>query len=322
MKDLISIIVPIYNIQNYIQKCIDSILIQTYKNLEIILVNDGSTDHSLKIITDYIQKDNRIILVDKNNGGLSSARNAGIKKSQGSYIVFVDGDDYLHEDYIKNLYDAIIKTHADMSVCGAEIVDTQGEKTNILATGNKYVEFIPFQKEIIAPHEVERRYYIDNNSFFYVVAWNKMYKREIFNDLCYDENKIYEDEFLFQKLLRKCNTISFIPDKLYYYVQRNSGITSKKNVRFQFQLITEIFERRMACYEKEQESELKKLCCIKYLRQSITSYYYLDNKGKREIKAKYKMIIRIYNIPFEYKVIYYFIGILSSMKKYYIGLRK
>ena len=116
MEDLISIIIPVYKVEKYIYKCIDSVLNQTYKNLEIILVDDGSPDKCPEICEEYAKKDNRIKIIHKKNGGLSDARNAGLKVATGKYIGFVDSDDYIEKDMYQVLYNNIIKTNSDISI--------------------------------------------------------------------------------------------------------------------------------------------------------------------------------------------------------------
>ena len=127
MENLISVIVPVYNIEAYLRKCIDSILAQTYTNLEIILVDDGSTDNSGEICNEYAAKDARIRVIHKGNGGLSSARNTGIDIATGKYIGFVDSDDYLAPDMYEKLLGAIVNNHADISVCNVHHVDENEE---------------------------------------------------------------------------------------------------------------------------------------------------------------------------------------------------
>lgn len=133
--DLISIIVPVYNVEKYLEHCLNSIINQTYKNLEIILVNDGSTDNSLEICESFKQKDSRIKIITKGNGGLSSARNEGLKIAKGNYISFVDSDDWIDADFIKALYNNLISTDSDMSTCEfiretepSQFVETKKEK--------------------------------------------------------------------------------------------------------------------------------------------------------------------------------------------------
>ena len=118
MNELISVIVPIYNVEKYLERCLDSIIKQTYKNLDIILVDDGSIDNSTKICDEYVKKDSRIKVIHKENGGLSDARNVGIDNSDGKYICFIDSDDYIELDMIENLYDGIVKNNANICCCG------------------------------------------------------------------------------------------------------------------------------------------------------------------------------------------------------------
>ena len=116
MTEKITVIVPVYNVENYLNKCLDSILKQTYQNLEIIVVNDGSTDNSGTICQEYAQKDNRIVYIEKDNGGLSDARNAGLDRMTGSYVTFVDSDDWIEQDYVEVLYNKLTEYQADIAV--------------------------------------------------------------------------------------------------------------------------------------------------------------------------------------------------------------
>lgn len=316
----ISVIIPVYNVEKYIDKCVKSVLNQSYKEIEIVLVNDGSTDSCLDLCEQYSKKDSRIIVVNKANGGLSSARNAGIDVATGEYIVFIDADDFVCSDYIEKLYNAIKLTKSDMAVCGIEIVDEQGNKTNRLSTGNIYNESIPFTNECMTPYEMEKRYYTDKNGFMYVVAWNKIYSKYIFKKLRYDVGKIFEDEYIFPQLIRKCKKIVFIPDKLYFYVQRNSGITSRSKQNDKLQYITEIYERRENIYREEANRELLSMVCEKFLRQSISYYIYLDKKGRYQAKKNYSVVLKKCKMPLKYYFLYPFMGVVSKIK--YLKERK
>lgn len=308
----VSVIVPIYNIEKYIDKCISSIINQTFRDIEIILVNDGSTDNSYNICESYKMRDDRIVLVNKENGGLSSARNRGIEKATGKYIAFIDGDDYVHPRFIEKLFNAI--NDADIAVCGIEIIDERGNKTNYLATGDKYEEYIPFKNEILSPNVVERKYYIEKNGFIFVVAWNKLYKKEIFDKIRYDEGKNFEDELIFSSLLRQCKVIQFLPDKLYYYVQRKNGITGKSKYDEKYMYLNEILERRIKLYKEHDEKKLLRLAYIKHLRQTITYYAKLERRTKIIAKRSYRKILSEKNVPWFYYLFYFGIGLLSRMK--------
>jgi len=130
MNELISIIVPIYNVEIYLEKCLNSIINQTYKNIEILLINDGSSDNSLRICKKYQKKDKRIVLINKKNGGLSSARNAGIDKASGNYLLFIDSDDYIEIDMIEKLYNNIKSNNADISICNFFITKKNKDRKN------------------------------------------------------------------------------------------------------------------------------------------------------------------------------------------------
>ena len=117
-KELISVIVPVFNVEKYLERCVETIVNQTYKNLEIILVNDGSTDNSGELCDELAKKDNRIKVVHKENGGLSDARNTGERESTGEYIIFIDSDDYIHHEMLNTLYTQIVEKNADVSICG------------------------------------------------------------------------------------------------------------------------------------------------------------------------------------------------------------
>ena len=217
MKPLISVIVPIYNIESYIEKCIKSIICQTYDNLEILLIDDGSTDSSAEICKKYALQDNRITYVYKYNGGLSDARNQGIELANGEYLSFIDGDDYIHSEMIEKLYVGARYNDADISMCGFIKVDEHGN-----SMGDNCIE-----KTILT--NVEALNYVigteTNDKYINcTVAWNKLYRKELFTGIRYPFRRIHEDEFVTYKLLAKSNKVVVIGESLYYYVQRNGSI--------------------------------------------------------------------------------------------------
>jgi len=187
---LISIIIPIYKVEDYIRCCIDSILSQTYKNLEIILVDDGSPDNCGSVCEEYSLKDKRIKVIYKKNGGLSSARNAGLDIASGEYIGFVDSDDWIENDMYESLYNAIIFHKADISVCGRYI-----------ASGNKITTISDSEKaEVFTRCEALSELVLDEYSGMKNFAWDKLYKKELFDNVRYPEGKCYEDIFTTYKL--------------------------------------------------------------------------------------------------------------------------
>lgn len=219
--DLISVIVPVYNVEKYLNRCIHSILKQTYKNFELILVNDGSTDNCGKICDEFSEIDHRIRVIHKENRGLSSARNAGINAADGKYIVFVDSDDYVHEKMLEDLYESIIESDSDVALCNFIYVNEFGEELE-----DRNVKS-PINNEILTSYDALNRLSAINDCY-YVVAWNKLYKRDLFEDMEFPDGKCHEDEFIVHEIFDKCKTVSCIKTPLYYYVQRCDSIMRQK----------------------------------------------------------------------------------------------
>lgn len=218
MNALVSIVVPIYNVKKYLEKCIDSLRRQSYKNIEILLIDDGSTDGSSKIVDKYARLDSRVIAIHKPNGGLSDARNVGIDNHKGKYIFFIDSDDYIHQDTIQILMDVAIKTNADIVECGVKYVDDDSQlkwETNSVAFDLKPYNHDEAVKRILSYE-------------FKIMAWNKLYKSELFSDIRFPVGKIHEDEFTTPYLVDKCKIYVTINNELYAYVQRNNSIMNNK----------------------------------------------------------------------------------------------
>ncbi len=220
-ETLVSVIVPIYNVENYLCKCVDSIIEQTYRNLEIILVDDGSPDNCGEMCEKYKSKDKRIKVIHKENGGLSDARNAGIQEATGDFFVFIDSDDYIHENMIEELLKAVTSTGADIAVCDYKNVE-EGDEIN---TKSKLI-LNPYQ--IICTEAERLEYFYGDKYTEFTVAWNKIYPASYFDKIAYPKGKIHEDEFTTYKLLDKAQKIAYIDAPLYYYVNRKSSIMGEK----------------------------------------------------------------------------------------------
>lgn len=220
---LITVVVPIYNVELYLKRCINSILKQSYSNLEIIMVDDGSEDNSGLICDEYEKKDERIQVIHKGNGGLSDARNAGINIAKGAFITFIDSDDFVSLDYIDSLYELILKYNTDISGCyhkkfanDREIPKRIERKEAIILSGVEAVIDLCYQKHI-------------TNS-----AWGKLYRMSLFEKNRYPVGKLYEDLGTTYKLFLLCDKVAFSMEEKYYYFQRNNSIMhydfSKKNM--------------------------------------------------------------------------------------------
>lgn len=217
-KPLISIIVPIFKVEEYINRCVDSMLNQTYTNLEIILVDDGSPDNCGSICEKYKEKDSRVATIHKENGGLSDARNVAIDIAKGEYITFIDGDDWVSNYYVENLYNAINKDNAEMAIsCFEEVFDARGASIPSNQLKNyELLNSVECLKRLLYQQGIE------------TCAWGKLYKKELFNELRYPVGKLYEDTFVTYKAIEKCLKIAYIKNVDYYYFQRATSIQNKK----------------------------------------------------------------------------------------------
>lgn len=219
MESLISIIVPVYNVEAYLSKCLDSILAQTYSNLEIILVDDGATDSSSRICDEYAEKDCRIKVLHKENGGVSSARNAGLKICAGEYLMFVDADDYISEDAVQVLYERMRSDGSDMIV---------GKHTDVYEDGTTNGAFCSWMKDaVLSNKEVFAK--LGERNYIAVVSWGKMYRRTIFDGILYPALTCGEDLWNYPLIVDNCKTISVVDQTLYFYFQRSNSILHEKS---------------------------------------------------------------------------------------------
>lgn len=219
---LIQVIVPIYNVKDYIKPCLDSILRQTYSNLEIILVNDGSTDEVEQILDEYASKDSRIKVINQENLGLQAARNKGLDNCTGEYISFIDSDDAISDDFYTVMHRMINQTNSDISMCGFKFLYTnENDPDDISSLGD--AEQLKFKDRIVdnGDEYLESAVY---NNFGYVMVMPKLYKRDVWKDLRFPLGKYHEDEWVIAEVLHNHRIVE-ISDKLYYYRQRKGQIT-------------------------------------------------------------------------------------------------
>ncbi len=210
---MITIIVPVYKVEEYLERCVDSILNQTYKDFELLLVDDGSPDNCPKLCEKYAEQDNRVFVIHQKNGGLSAARNTGLnwfyEQNKSDYITFIDSDDWIHPDYLKILTDGI-KNDVNISVCNYTRVTEKIPHEN----------FNNINYELTTPED-----FLVNHSWQYNYAWGKLYHKSVFYDVRYPVGKNFEDTFTTYKLLHKCEKIAYTDIPLYYYFRNESGIS-------------------------------------------------------------------------------------------------
>ncbi|WP_133966030.1 glycosyltransferase family 2 protein [Eubacterium limosum] len=221
---LISIVIPVYNAAPYLVRCLDSVVEQTIENIEIIIVNDGSTDNSLEICEMYKEKDKRVVLINKQNGGLSDARNVGINMAKGQYIGFVDSDDWIRKNMFERLYAPFLEnSNVDIAVCGyalVELVDKRVYKRKQICTINKEETYDSNIYKIV--------YSKDSDRALEVPVWNKLYRKKLFDNLKFEIGKINEDNLISLELYSKVKKIIHIPGYYYYYRFNDLGICRTK----------------------------------------------------------------------------------------------
>lgn len=220
MEPLISVIVPVYGVEAYLPKCVDSIIGQTYRNLEIILVDDGSPDNCGRICDDYAAKDPRIRVIHQKNGGLSAARNAGIAAAEGEYISLIDSDDYISPHMYARMYAAIRENGAELCICGMRWVN---------GDGSLYAGMEPCRvRDEVLTKEAAFRKLRGKNGAYYVTAVNKLYHKSLFDTVAFPVGRIHEDEFTVHLFMAQCERIACVGQALYFYVQRSGSITNSR----------------------------------------------------------------------------------------------
>ena len=210
---LISIIVPIYHVEQYLNRCVESIVNQTYSNLEIILVDDGSPDNCPKMCDDWAKRDSRIKVIHKGNGGLSDARNAGMKIAKGDVISFIDSDDWIDPNFFEVMLNVMQDDESDIVSCGVKWVDEDGE---LLRTASVEAH------EMFNTHDSMQELLHDGKLKQHV--WNKLYRRNVIENIPFEKGKYHEDVFWSYQVIGQAKKISVIPDSFYNYVQRTDSI--------------------------------------------------------------------------------------------------
>lgn len=311
-EELISVVVPIYNVEKFLPTCIESVVRQSYRNLELILVDDGSPDSCPSICEKYKQMDSRIKVIHKKNGGLSDARNEGLKIAKGKWVTFIDSDDYVGTDFLKELYKAAVLNKADISICDySTVVDNNGlekRSSSVLELSN-----IECLESIYHPkiHGME------------FVAWGKLYSARLFkkNNIEYPVGKIHEDIFTTYKLIYAASKIAFSNYIGYFYrIRKDSIMTS----RFNLKRLAILDAREEACdfFLKKGEWKVFQLAVNAYFREFIVLYSELSkcksdfdlNKEKNRIIQRYNDAIKKYmantNMDSKHKVFYRMFAII------------
>lgn len=276
----ISIIVPIYNVENYLPSCIDSILKQTYENLEIILVDDGSPDNCPTICDKYEKSDDRIRVIHQKNKGLSGARNTGIENAQGEYLIFVDSDDTVEPTMVEDLYTYAEEHDCKIVACGRYYVFEDGERICKIADNeNKTYSFADAMQEM------------NTFTLFDMSAWAKIYRKELFQEIRFPEGKLSEDYYIMYKLFDLAQSVGYVAKPLYNYLQRQSSISRNKKINHDFAYAA----KEQMDFLDQKYPELKVLGHTAYASANLTVYdFYIKNgvKCPKEKLQEFKKAVK------------------------------
>lgn len=279
MRKKISVIVPVYNIEGYIERCLKSIQKQTYPRFEVIIIDDGSTDNSLLLCQKFAKKYRNFRVISQKNQGLSAARNTGIKQATGDFLAFVDGDDEILPNFLADLMTAAETTGAEIAICGffevypknTRIVKTKSRQSMTVKTGREAVkDLLIFQKNIE------------------IVTWNKLYKKELFHKVQFPVGKVCEDNLTTYKLLARAKKVVYLDLTLYRYFRRNNSITKQTNQLVFCERREEAAEAAVRFFQNSGEAETE---AAKY--SLLLAYFkYLDFALSGRIEKKYFKIYR------------------------------
>ena len=235
--ELISIIVPIYNVENYLRMCLDSIEHQTYSNIEVLLINDGSPDSSGEICQEYVARDSRFRYFEKENGGASDARNYGIERSNGKYLTFVDSDDWLSLTYVEDLYQAAIRNDSD-TVISHYTIYNESDRNYYVHIWDDYYEKNYTSEELIM--ELPK---LELNGYIYITSWGILFKKELFNNVKFPKGKVIEDSWTNYKLFFKSKKITYIHKEIYSHREGILSVGSSVNEKLLIDVLECLLER-------------------------------------------------------------------------------
>lgn len=287
--ELVSVIVPAYNVATLVEKCLYSLCVQTYRNIEIIVVDDGSTDNTGQICRDYAKKDSRIVVVTQENGGLSVARNKGMQVAHGNYYMFVDSDDYINHNMVSILYNNLQEYQADISMCDFLKIYEGEEDSTALISQDISLDQIGFYE---SKQVMELLWTLGQQT---VIAWNKLYKKSIFENLYFPVGLLHEDEYIIHHLLDRCQRLVYDNRQLYYYLQRKEGsltsVIGWKNIRCS----TLAFVDRIYFFEKKQDKHHLYKSLERLTKYIVRKYKLLDDVGqKKELLDLFRQYIYYY----------------------------
>ena len=290
MMPLISVIVPMYKVEPYLAKCIHGITTQTYENLEIILVDDGSPDRSGELAEEFAREDDRIRVIHKANGGAATARNAGLDVSTGDYMIFIDADDSMDEDYIMTLYEALERHDASIAICDYQAVDEKGAYFEMN-------EPIDFNREmVLTGDEVIHREL--QGRWEYVAPWGKIFPAELWKNLRFPETNAHEDEYVFPRVFDGVARVAMLPQRKYYYLQHSDSLMGGGYNSTTIGVYITLLTDRIHFYQEKGREDMLALVIQSYLAWIVDAFRFHGDVMtaeqavflKQEIK-KYKRFV-------------------------------
>lgn len=277
----ISVIIPVYNCEGYLERCLNSVINQTYKNLEIIIINDGSTDSSGDICKKYAESDSRIIYRHTENHGLSAARNLGLKNASGDFIGFVDSDDYIELNMYERLMNALTENSAQIAQGAIEAFDENGKILWGLGNNDSFnIE----GGAAICRKSLDRKEYMK-----YCYCVTKIYAKELFDGIEFPVGRNCEDAAILHKIYYRCKKMAVIPDIVYHYFIRMGSILHSDNSSF-YEYSVPVWNERMSFFSERGERELY-LMTLSIYEEKLRAYYVSVKNGKCRDKVKQKTIL-------------------------------
>ena len=290
--ELVSIIVPIYKVELYMDECVESIVNQTYKKIEIILVDDGSPDSCPKKCDEWAKRDSRIRVIHKKNGGLSDARNIGIEEAKADFIAFVDSDDVINCEMIEKLYCNMIKENADLSVCNLKCFVDGEDTININ-------EKIPSQHLITFSNNEKFENLFNRRIGITVIAPNKLYRKKLFENIRFPKGKFHEDVYVIHRILDKANKVVYSYENLYHYRMRKNSITASFSLH-RLDELDGLKDRVLFFFDNYKNTRLYELALTQYCDKLIRIYCLLcDNNLNGVYKNELKMVKKEFNMNYK-----------------------
>lgn len=280
-NEKISVIIPVYNVEKYIRKCIESVCGQTYRNLEIILIDDGSPDKSGAICDEYAATDSRIKVIHTENGGVSRARNIGLDMATGKYIGFIDSDDYIKPGMYETLACRMEKEDADTAICGFISVNEEGE-----VLPDKQIP-MPANDMVMTREEAVRQL-AGSDYVCFITVTNRLYRKEVFQKIRFPEKKRYEDEYIAHHVLWKCRKVIVLNEPQYYYVHHSDSFMEQEYALIRIDCADAWLERAQFAHENNID-ELLAYSCKKAMNLIGVGYQKLDRR-RPEVSEKIKQL--------------------------------